>query len=267
MSILALICLFGVTVLAGCDKAGRDYDAEEDDDDDDEETYKVDYNGQKSFYKHARNSYRAGEKVKVYYYMIATDTDYSFYLDDEFLSCKYNDSKGFVIEFTMPDHDVSLRCEARESMYFTYDPEEALPTKPVDEPSETNENVLHYADISINESRENWNLIVLDKQEVVIVHPEDTDLIKQYGLSEDLDGYDYEMVDLPDDGLILYANKTTTLFTVYEYNDEGNISGAKQITGDEFVDYVLEHDNRLFVTYTLSEDKSEILTITEQYMP
>ena len=119
IGILALICLFGMTSLAGCDRAGRDYDTEEDDDDDDEEveTYKVDYNGQKSFYKHARNRYRAGAKVKIYYYMIATDTDYSFYLDDEFLSCKYDESKGFVIEFTMPDHDVSLRCESRNSMY------------------------------------------------------------------------------------------------------------------------------------------------------
>ena len=44
-------------------------------------TYRVDYCGDKDFYKGAKNSYRAGQEVPLYYTMIATDTDYSFYLD------------------------------------------------------------------------------------------------------------------------------------------------------------------------------------------
>ena len=40
--------------------------------------YKVDYCGEKFAYKNAKDEYRAGEKVTVYYWMIATDTDYSF---------------------------------------------------------------------------------------------------------------------------------------------------------------------------------------------
>ena len=43
--------------------------------------YKVDYCGQKFAYKNAKDEYRAGEKVTVYYSMVATDTDYYFSLE------------------------------------------------------------------------------------------------------------------------------------------------------------------------------------------
>ena len=43
--------------------------------------FKVDYCGEKFAYKNAKDEYRAGEKVTVYYWMIATDTDYSFWLE------------------------------------------------------------------------------------------------------------------------------------------------------------------------------------------
>ena len=80
--------------------------------------YKVDYCGQKSAYTGAKNSYRAGQTVVLYYEMIATDTDYSFYLDGEALRMTYEDRKGYKIEFTMPEHDVKLECRSRNSMVY-----------------------------------------------------------------------------------------------------------------------------------------------------
>ena len=81
--------------------------------------YRVDYGGSKDWYDGAKDYYRAGEKVTLYYDMIATDTNYYFYLDGEPISVGYDDSKGFIIEFTMPEHDVSLSCEWYNSMEYT----------------------------------------------------------------------------------------------------------------------------------------------------
>ena len=80
------------------------------------EQYAVDYCGQKDDYTNARDSYRAGEKVTLCYYLIATDTDYSFYLDDERLNTDYDENKGFIISFTMPEHDVKLECRSVNTM-------------------------------------------------------------------------------------------------------------------------------------------------------
>ena len=90
-----------------------------------EKKYNVDYCGSKSDYENAKDAYRAGEKVKLYYSMIATDTDYSFYLDGEPLNYDYDDKKGFIITFTMPEHDVKLECRSVNSML--YQPDDPLP--------------------------------------------------------------------------------------------------------------------------------------------
>lgn len=73
--------------------------------------YKVDYGSEKEFYTNARDSYPAGTKVELYYDLIAMDMDCAFYLDGEPLPFVYEEGKGFVVRFTMPDHDVELRCE------------------------------------------------------------------------------------------------------------------------------------------------------------
>lgn len=84
--------------------------------------YRVDYCGAKDFYDGAKDAYPAGEEVTLYYTLIATDTDYSFTLDGEPVNYKYAEQKGFVITFTMPEHDVKLECTERNSM--EYIPEE-----------------------------------------------------------------------------------------------------------------------------------------------
>ena len=81
-------------------------------------TYRVDYCGQKDYFTGAKDEYKAGEKVTVYYEFIATDTDYRFTLDDEKLNCLWDEEHGYVIEFTMPDHDVKLECHSKNSMVY-----------------------------------------------------------------------------------------------------------------------------------------------------
>ena len=73
-----------------------------------------------------KTAYAEGETVTVYYGMIATDTDYHFWLDDESIDLKqsYDDRHGYVFTFTMPDHDVTLHKESHNSMI--YQPEYAL---------------------------------------------------------------------------------------------------------------------------------------------
>ena len=78
--------------------------------------YKVDYCGQKLAYQNAKDEYRVGEQVTLYFDMIATDTDYSFTLDGAQLMRDYDPKKGFVLSFTMPDHDVKLHCLSRNTM-------------------------------------------------------------------------------------------------------------------------------------------------------
>lgn len=84
--------------------------------------YKVDYDGRKDDYQGAKNSYRAGQQVVLYYDLIATDTDYSFYLDGEPLNVGYDHGKGFEIRFVMPEHDVKLECRSKNTMIYEPDP-------------------------------------------------------------------------------------------------------------------------------------------------
>ena len=86
--------------------------------------YRVDYCGSKDCYTGAKDSYRAGAEVVLYYEMIATDTDYSFFLDGERLQPLYEEGKGYKISFVMPEHDVTLKCESHNSM--VYEPEETM---------------------------------------------------------------------------------------------------------------------------------------------
>ena len=86
-------------------------------------TYKIDFSGQKCCYaadaedfSEPRDTYRAGEKVVLYYIAVATDTSYTFLLDGENLNPSYSHERGYCIEFVMPDHDVKLQCMSRNTM-------------------------------------------------------------------------------------------------------------------------------------------------------
>ena len=114
-----LFVLTLILLLCGCDGsdvAENTHGGHDTEEDEDTECYEVDYCGQKDLFKKAEDSYEAGEKVKIYFDVIATDTDYTFYLDDEILDVDFSAEKGYIIKFTMPDHDVTLRVESVNSM-------------------------------------------------------------------------------------------------------------------------------------------------------
>lgn len=69
-----------------------------------------------------KKKYAEGESVTVTFDMIATDTDYRFTCDsdDVKLETSYDNSRGYVLTFTMPAHDVTLDVQSRNSM--EYDP-------------------------------------------------------------------------------------------------------------------------------------------------
>lgn len=85
-----------------------------------EPTYAVEYDHE-SWYENAEPAYAAGETVMLYVSVYATDTDYSFLLDGESLNYSFDDEKGMVVTFVMPDHPVKLECVTRNSML--YDPD------------------------------------------------------------------------------------------------------------------------------------------------
>ena len=90
--------------------------------------YSIDFSGQEAFYASeeikkckpefvkVRTEYHVGEQVVIYYPMIATDTDYTFLLDGMYFKPDYETSKGFIIRFMMPDHDVKIECIERNTM-------------------------------------------------------------------------------------------------------------------------------------------------------
>ena len=87
--------------------------------------YNVDYNGSKDSFKGAKDKYTAGASVKLIYRkeLIGTDTDYSFYLDNERLNPEYTQNKGYIIRFKMPEHDVKISVKSVNSM-VSIQPEE-----------------------------------------------------------------------------------------------------------------------------------------------
>lgn len=63
-----------------------------------------------------KERYSEGETVTARFDLIATDTDYTFYLDGEYIHPDYDG--GYIITFTMPDHDVELTFSAKNSMIY-----------------------------------------------------------------------------------------------------------------------------------------------------
>lgn len=80
--------------------------------------YKLSFDGYG--FQSSKQKYAAGEKVTVYYGLLATDTDYRFWLDDESveLTQGYDDARGYVFTFTMPEHDLTLHVSSRNSMEY-----------------------------------------------------------------------------------------------------------------------------------------------------
>ncbi len=76
--------------------------------------YKLSFND--SDFDTERTMYAPGEEVTVRYDIIATDTDYRFFSDDVEFKQEYDG--GYVFTFVMPEHDVTLNMESRNSMEY-----------------------------------------------------------------------------------------------------------------------------------------------------
>ena len=84
--------------------------------------YNIDYCGQKSSFDGAKDSCRAGERVELRFSHIATDTDYYFYVDGQRVNPDYDSNRRcYVISFTMPERDVTVKYSSKNSM--VYEPE------------------------------------------------------------------------------------------------------------------------------------------------
>ena len=69
-------------------------------------------------FKSNKSAYAAGEKVTMYYDIIATDTDYSFSSKDVEFKQDYSHDKGYIFTFTMPAHDVTIEVHSSNSMMY-----------------------------------------------------------------------------------------------------------------------------------------------------
>lgn len=101
----AIICLLTVVNAMGCDKK-----------------YKIDYSGVEFAFTGVNSneppkSAKAGEEVVIYFPMVATDTKYSFTIDNEQLNVSgFSWEKGYEIRFIMPAHDVKISYSSRNTM-------------------------------------------------------------------------------------------------------------------------------------------------------
>ncbi len=88
--------------------------------------YNVDYGDSKEAFRGAKDAYRAGQEVTLCYPHIATDTDYTFYVDGKRVNPDYSDKDGFTIAFTMPAHDIRVRVEEKNTMLPEPDEKQAV---------------------------------------------------------------------------------------------------------------------------------------------
>ena len=98
-SILAVMGVILVFTLFGCGKP----------------KYKLNFDG--GFFESKRTQYAPGEKVTVRYDIIATDTDYHFYIDED-VEMEQSFDGGYVFTFIMPAHDVTIHEESHNSMMY-----------------------------------------------------------------------------------------------------------------------------------------------------
>ena len=74
-----------------------------------EKKYKVDYD--ETFFSGKKQAYRPGEEAEFVLEVIGSDMNTAIYLDGEWLPSKYDENRGYIVRFTMPEHDVKLTVE------------------------------------------------------------------------------------------------------------------------------------------------------------
>lgn len=101
VSMVFVIMVVVIVIMAGCTA----------------KKYKVEYD--EFLFTGGKHSYRAGAEVELHFEMVATDTDYSFYLNDDTVKLNVEGTgHGYIIRFTMPEHDVKLDFDCKNSMEY-----------------------------------------------------------------------------------------------------------------------------------------------------
>lgn len=111
----------------------------------------------------------------------------------------------------------------------------------VDESEETEDSIysdhtnMKFGKFTLNGISENNNMVTLVVEEKAFVTPSDKKLIEKYGLSSDLNGYDYEIVSIGEPELIC-AFKTDCPCIMFDYEK----MEAKKVDWDTFGDHMLD---------------------------
>lgn len=170
-------------------------------------------------------AYEEGASVKVTYNLIATDTDYSFYLDcdDTKLECDY-DKGMYVMTFKMPAHDVKLTVSSRNSMVYV--PDAAI----------TLENRVKTADVWImkdspdNREQSVWGgttvkaCAVNEPQKIVLEEVSEENLYILRMIDENNLYYEACGVEITDgQSVVIESKENDTVTSVYVYDGAGSI--------------------------------------------
>ncbi|MBO4903046.1 MAG: hypothetical protein J5518_09660 [Lachnospiraceae bacterium] len=84
------------------------------------EKYKLNFDGYG--FESAKKSYAPGDEVTVYFTAIGTDRDYRFTCDEDVkMKQDFDMAKGYILQFTMPDHDVTVHVNVSGGMMMDPD--------------------------------------------------------------------------------------------------------------------------------------------------
>lgn len=184
-------------------------------------------------FESSKTEYAAGEKVTVYYGLLATDTDYRFWLDDESVKLKqdYDERHGYVFSFSMPEHDVTLHVESHNSMEY-------VPSVNI-----SFQNEVEQADVWIlPQTEENlktslWGtpsagaLGVGEKAELCLTNPEYAEAWLVRIIDKDQAYYSAQDLTLEDGYTVVFKSEGSKFEAVIEVLDE---SGAVIFTAEAF---------------------------------
>jgi len=170
-------------------------------------------------FTNVKKGYREGQQVKIYFPYVATDTDYTFYMDGErYSDYEYSDSKGFVFTFTMPARDVTLDFDSKNSMentFQTFDEPTTLVTYTKRISTAIGDSVYEVTLESTEAEHEHMMTVYHDNgtKNVYIIPVYPYESLRNYALSADLKSWndleDYDAID----GMVI----TVSIFVDGEY--------------------------------------------------
>ena len=172
-----------------------------------------------------KTSYEEGAMVKVTFNMIATDTDYSFYLDCDDTKLDHDfENEAYVLTFKMPAHDVKLSVSSRNSMDYV------LPIAITLENQVGTADVWIMEDIPENRKQSVWGGTTIKSceanapLEIVLETVSDDDLYIIRMIDEQKLFYEVYGVEITDGQSVVIKSKENDPGTsVYVYDSIGNL--------------------------------------------